>query len=139
MKITESLALEMLNSGNEKLIAAAKEAYPTLVKSNFEVACETLGIPPIIPEGLSTAMQAMYQLEKIIQVANDGWIPNIYDRSQYKYSPYFTVVDGEFVFGYVCGWYSVAAVPAPSLIKSREVAEQIALENIHLYKQMLCG
>ena len=34
MKITKELATEMLKSGNEVLVAAAKEAYPELGKSN---------------------------------------------------------------------------------------------------------
>lgn len=139
MKITKELATEMLKSGNEVLVAAAKEAYPELIKSNFEIACEKLGIEPIIPSGLSRSMQALFQLEKIIEVANEGWKPDFENEDEYKYAPYFYLENGCQVFHYVNYWYTSAAVPALSLFKSRELAEKITLENQELYGQMLFG
>ena len=117
MKITKELATEMLKSGNEVLVAAAKEAYQELGKSNFEIACEKLGIEPIIPDGL----------EKIIEVANEGWKPDFENEGEYKYAPYFTMRGGQ-VFDDVDYWDTAACVPATSLFKSRELAEKIALE-----------
>lgn len=139
MKITKELATEMLKSGNEVLVAAAKEAYPELGKSNFEIACEKLGIEPIIPDGLSRSMQALFQLEKIIEVANEGWKPDFENEDEYKYAPYFYLKNGCQVFFRVAYWDTCTFVPAPSLFKSRELAEKIALENQELYGQMLFG
>ena len=139
MKITKELATEMLKSGNEVLVAAAKEAYPELIKSNFEIACEKLGIEPIIPSGLSRSMQALFQLEKIIKVANEGWKPDFENEDEYKYAPHFYLENGCQVFFRVIYWSTIAGVPAPSLLKSRKLAEKIALENQELYGQMLFG
>ena len=139
MKITKELATEMLKSGNEVLVAAAKEAYQELGKSNFEIACDKLGIEPIIPDGLSRSMQALFQLEKIIEVANEGWKPDFENEDEYKYTPWFKKERGRQVFDYVTYWRTFTGVPATSLFKSRELAEKIALENQELYGQMLFG
>ena len=135
MKLTLELAKEMVSSGNEKLKKAAIEAFPELGKSNFEKACEVLGIPPIIPEGLSTSMQAQYQLEKIIKVANDGWIPDFDDTDEYKYFPVFDV-DGQALL-FVVLYCSSTCVPAPTLFKDEDLCRRVVEENLELYRQML--
>ena len=139
MEITKELATEMLKSGNEVLVAAAKEAYLELGKSNFEIACEKLGIEPIIPPGLSRSMQALFQLEKIIEVANEGWKPYFENEGEYKYAPLFYLENGRQVFNCVDGWCTSTDVPAQFLFKSSELAEKVALENQELYGQMLFG
>ena len=133
MKITKELATEMLKSGNEVLVAAAKEAYQELGKSNFEIACEKLGVEPIIPDGLSRSMQALFQLEKIIEVANEGWYPDFENENEYKYFPYFYMENGCQVFHCVHCWVSLATVPATSLFKSRELAEYAGTQFIDIY------
>ena len=136
MNITKKLAEEMLNSGNELLVAAAKQAFPELVKSNFEMACERLNIDPFIPDGLSISMRAQYQLEKITEVANEGWTPSMEDDDEYKYYPYFEFTEEGMVLDYVSFWASNTVVPAPSLFKSRELCEKAVNDNIELYRQM---
>lgn len=137
MKITLELAKEMLSSGNETLKAAAIKAFPELSKSNFELACEALGIPPTIPEGLSVSMRAQYQLEKIIQVANNGWAPNFGDESEWRYYPVFDLETK--ALSYVDHYLSDAHVPAPTLFKSKELCEEVVNDNLELYRQMLFG
>lgn len=137
MELTIELAKEMLSSGNETLKAAAIKAFPELHKSNFELACEALRIPPTIPEGLSVSMRAQYQLEKIIQVANGGWTPNFEDTNEYRYYPVFDVktkaLDCVGLYG------SNSDVPAPTLFKSEELCEKAVNENLELYRQMFFG
>ena len=93
-----------------------------------------------MPSGHSSSMKALFQLAKIIKVANEGWKPDFENEDEYKYAPHFYLENGcqVFVDG-VFGWNTSAAVPAPSLLKSRELAEKIALENQELYGQMLFG
>ena len=134
MKLTLELAKEMVSSGNEKLKRAAIEAFPELGKSNFEKACEVLGIPPIIPEGLSPSMQAQYQLEKIIKVANDGWTPNFDDTDEWRYYPIFDVDGQALGRGRCC---STTCVPAPTLFKDEDLCLKVVEENLELYRQML--
>lgn len=134
MKIPNNIIQEMLNSGNTTLIKFAKENNP---KSNFEIACEKLGIEPVIPDGLSKQMQAMFQLEAIIKVANGGKIPDVYDTDTYKYSPVFlTIKDGAQVFHYVSCWHASTYVPAFLLFNDEKVCEEVAKDNLDLYIQL---
>ena len=136
MKITKELATEMLKSGNEVLVAAAKEAYLELGKSNFEIACEKLGTEPIIPDGLSRSMQALFQLEKIVEVANEGWYPDFENENEYKYFPYFYMENGCQVLRSVYFWFTHASVPAPSLLKSDKLVRYIASQFLDLYRSV---
>ena len=133
MKITKELATEMLKSGNEVLVNAAKEAYQELGKSNFEIACEKLGIEPIIPDGLSRSMQALFQLGKIIEVANEGWYPDFDNHNQCKHAPWFKKERGCQVFYCVVNWSTASSVPAPSLLKNSELAEYAGTQFLDIY------
>lgn len=137
MRITEEIAKEMLNSGNDLLVKTAKEAFPNLVKTNFQIACEALGISDVIPEGLSKSTRALFQLEVIIAYKNEGWKPDFNNKNQCKYYPWFELVNGEQVLSVVRNYFSSALVPAPTLFKSRELCEETVKENMDLYNDYI--
>ena len=142
--MTKEIAQKMLQSSEESLRDLALLHYPELgsimdqVKT-YKDACRITGEYPDLHQGLSKAEIAYRKLCVIIKALNEGWKPCFWDRTQYKYSPYFRLEDGHQVFYYVYDWYSSTDVPATSLFKSRELAEKIALENQDLYGQMLFG
>ena len=63
-------------------------------KTNFELACEKIGVAPVLPpvEGLipgaAKRMIAGYQLDIIEQATNDGWLPDFGNRSQEKWTAF---------------------------------------------------
>ncbi len=75
-----------------------------LVKS-FEAACERLNrstdLPDVSmwPERLQKHLTALYKLDAILEVNNDGWVPDISDTDQGKYFPWFDIINDEDVAG----------------------------------------
>lgn len=133
-KIPNNVLQAMLKSGIATLVDFAKENN---AKSNFEIACEALKIKPIIPEGLSSQMQAAVQLEAIIKVANAGKTPDVYNTDTYKYYPVFTPDNnGVLVLHYVHCWCSTTLVPAPFLFNDEETCREVVENNMDLYIQL---
>lgn len=142
--MTKEIAQKMLQSNEESLRDLALLHYPELgsimdrVKT-YEDACRVLGVNPdiVISDVLSNAEIAYRKLCVVIKTLNGDWKPCFGDSNQYKYFPYFKLEDGCQVFDGVVGWSAGTLVPAPSLFKSRELAEYAGTQFIDLYRDWL--
>lgn len=140
--MTKEIAQKMLQSNEESLRDLALLHYPELgsimdrVKT-YEDACRITGDYPDLHQGLSRAEIAYRKLCVIIKALNGDWKPCFGDSNQYKYFPYFKLEDGCQVFYCVSRWIACANVPAPSLFKSRELAEYAGTQFIDLYRDWL--
>jgi hypothetical protein len=66
--------------------------------SSFEEACAKLGrgteLPDVTkwPERLQKHLTAVFKLDAILEVNNDGWVADLSNTKQWKYYPWFRVV-----------------------------------------------
>ena len=140
--MTKEIAQKMLQSNEESLRDLALLHYPELgsimdrVKT-YEDACRITGDYPYLHQGLSKSEIAYRKLCVVIKALNEGWKPCFGGDSQYKYFPYFTLEDGCQVFDGVFVWSYRTSIPAPSLFKSRELAEYAGTQFIDLYRDWL--
>ena len=137
--MTKEIAQKMLQSNEESLRDLALLHYPELgsitdrVKT-YEDACRVLDIQPMV---ITKSEIAYRKLCVIIKALNEGWKPCFGDDDQYKYFPVFKLEGGCQVFGSVDYWRTNADVPAPSLLKSRELVEYAGKQFIDLYRDWL--
>ena len=133
----------MLASEEKSLHAFALEHYPELgdVKSRIksvEDAYKELGKIREMPCGLTDGEIAYRDLCVVIEAFNEGWRPDFEDMDQPKFFPYF---QGRELQALYCVDYfsSIACVPAPTLVKSRELCNYIAENFTDLYSRWLRG
>lgn len=140
--MTKEVAQMMLASEEKSLHAFALEHYPELgdVKSRIKSvsdAYKELGKIRKIPEGLTDAEIAYRDLCVVIEAFNEGWRPDFENDDQLKYFPYFKGC--ELQVRSVDYFYSDSYVPAPTLVKSRELCNHIAENFTDLYSRWLRG
>lgn len=140
--MTKEIAQKMLQSNEESLRDLALLHYPELGSITDRVktyadACRITGDYPDLHQGLRKSEIAYRKLCVIIKALNEGWKPCFGDGRQYKYFPVFVLEDNCQVFYCVNFWYSVTDVPAPSLLKSRELAEYVGKQFLNLYRDWL--
>ena len=76
---------------------------------------------------------AMRKVKAIVKVLNEGWYPDFENHNQCKYTPWFKKERGRQVFICVDSWFTGTVVPAPSLFKSRELAEYAGTQFLGIY------
>lgn len=76
---------------------------------------------------------AMRKVKAIVKVLNEGWYPDFENHNQYKYIPWFKKERGCQVFDCVFYWYGSTDVPAPSLLKSEELAKYAGKQFLDIY------
>jgi len=114
---------------------------------SFEDACNALGINAVepdfsaMPEKHRKALLAHYKLVIIAEAFNEGWKPDWYNSSEYKYYPWFDMSpEGQEHTG--CGFSfnvcdfdtSGTTVGSRLCYKSRELAEYAGKQFEELYK-----
>lgn len=102
----------------------------------FSDVCTILGknekdFEPSCNEDESDA--AMRKVKAIAKVLNEGWYPDFENHNQYKCAPWFKKERGCQVFSSVSYWGTDSIVPAPSLLKSSELAEYAGTQFIDIY------
>lgn len=119
MKITEKIAKEMINSGNELLIQTALQAYPLL------------GIDKV-----SKRVLAFKQLEKKIAEVNESWVPNFDDDNEEKWYPWFDLRNGKVTLVLVDCYCFNSSVPPSFVFKSEDLTRRFYKENKQLYNDL---
>lgn len=108
----------------------------------FEDACSIKGISPesVFSESDAPDEISEKKLKVIIEVINEGWKPNVLNRDQYKYFPYFYINSGGgfsyFDFDDVNAGSSVGA---RLLLETSEKAIYMGEQFTDLYKSYLTG
>ena len=118
--------------------------------SNFEEACAKLGKPTqlpdvsVWPERLQNHLVALYKLDTILEVNNDGWKANMADTDEYKYYPWFDINPDDqqpsgFGLSYYCYdyAYSCSSLGARLYYKDRETAKYAGTQFTELYADMI--
>ena len=81
---------------------------------------------------------AYRKVKMIVQVLNEGWMPDWNDSNQTKYYPWFDM-RGSSGSGFSCddcdGWCSFSDVGSRLCFKSRELAEYAGKQFENIYKQ----
>lgn len=128
--MTKEIAQKMLQSNEESLRDLALLHYPELgditqrIKT-IEDAYKELGITRTVLKGLTKREQAFRDICVVVDALNEGWKPNFNNSSQYKYTLWWNL-QGQALNCVSSYFYSVANVPAPTLLKSKALAEYAA-------------
>jgi len=117
--------------------------------SNFEEACAKLGKPTQLPdvsawpERLQNHLIALYKLDTILEVNNDGWKANMADTDEYKYYPWFDInPDDQQPSGFGLSYNGYGYVNSGSCLgarlacKSSDLARFMGKNCTELYKQL---
>lgn len=80
---------------------------------------------------------AYKQVKMIVEVLNEGWITEPFNKEQYKYYPYFQVDDEAFVYYVSHYWYSHTLVGSRLCFKSSELAQYASKTFIDIYTKLL--
>jgi hypothetical protein len=81
-----------------KSLKTEKVAFDFRSIKSFELACEKLNIPPVLPEvsmlpeRFRKALVAVYKLFIIFEAINDGWVAELGNGRQAKYWPWLWVL-----------------------------------------------
>ena len=117
--------------------------------SSYEEACAKLGrtteLPDVSkwPERLQKHLLATFKLDTILEVNNGGWVPDIANKKEWKYWPWFNIIKDESCPGgfrlslsgcdYDCA-YSFLGVRLAC--KSSDLAEFMGENCTELYKDL---
>ncbi len=118
--------------------------------STFEDACARLGrkaeLPDVsqFPEKIQKHLIAGIKLDAILEVNNEGWVPDMGNTSQWKYYPWFNIVAdkaaaGGFrlsAYGFVYD-FSHSYLGARHACRSGELARWMGKNCAELYDDML--
>jgi hypothetical protein len=104
---------------------------------SFEDACVALKTTPETIIGTQTEQRFINQLklETIIKALNEGWKPDFNDNNQKKYYNWFSIIDGEFVFGDTYYTYGGMYVPSALYFKNEELAIYCMDNFFDLYEE----
>jgi len=97
----------------------------------------------MLPEKYRKSQIALFKLHVIAEVLNDGWEPDYSDRSQWKYTPWFTVeatkekTSGVGLSFDDCGpWAAFTVVGVRLCFKDEETAEYAGKQFKELYEDL---
>lgn len=149
LKITREKALQIYDNADESKKSLLEELFG---KSSFELSVmekiktidDILQFQGITIEqfektslGLSEDEKSYRLIKMLVEILNQGWIPNWDDVSEYKYFPCFEMSSSGFRFGDYDYWYSGSCVGSRLCFKSRELAEYAGTQFIELYKNYM--
>ena len=137
--MTKEIAIKMLSSNEESLKDLALLHYPELgdVKQRIQTvedAYKELGMEMKFPDGLTESEIAYRKICVLVKAFNEGWCPS-FGEGMYKYFPVFNI-RGQ-ALHCVDYYLSLTVVPAPTLLKSRELCRHVATKFIDLYMTWL--
>jgi hypothetical protein len=118
------------------------EKYDSFGKDSFKVFKGTLTFGEIVEEAPQLPLQltrgALYEeLGAKIAEANEGWVPDFYDKSQRKIYPAFDFISRKFSLDNVYyGYYNSSSVPPSLLFKDEEICRKFVKENMDLYEKL---
>lgn len=117
--------------------------------STFEAACERLNrstaLPDVSmwPERLQRHLIALFKLDTILEVNNNGWVPDLANTSQWKHYPWFRIEkDANEAGGFrlSCSGYdydcTVSYLGARLACETEELAEYMGENCAELYKDL---
>ncbi len=151
VEITKTNALKAYEEADEK----GKKQLATLLKGQmtfgkitdriktFDDACEVEGLDAVSlvkkwkSQGDTADEIAYKKLKIIVKVLNEGWVPQMYNTSQYKYYSYFNLSGSGFAFHYTNDWSSDAGAGSRLCFRNSELAEYAGKIFISEYKEFL--
>ena len=151
VQILKEDAIKAYNNGDAAFKQRMAELMPKIfgdikerVKT-FEDACAVLGIDAdTIVASTDTKDEAAYKkLKVIVRALNEGWKPDYFNTSEYKYYPWFKMnISGAplgFSFGDFAYDCTSTSVGARLVFKSRELAEYAGKTFEDLYRDYLAN
>jgi hypothetical protein len=145
LQITKQNAIKAFNEGCSDVKAVlsnlfGKETFvPANVMDRIKTAEDAFAIKGIsfgdIVNNSDTQDEIAYKILKVIvEVLNEGWVPDWKNSSQYKYYPWFDMSSGSGLSYDVYDYqYSDSDVGSRLCFKSRELAEYAGKQFIKLY------
>jgi len=111
---------------------------------NYTHFCKILGIKEVtlkdfsfLPEYQRKQAVANSKIMSIVKHANEGWIPDFANSSEYKYLPYFQKNRSGWSLGGVVAYYYSSYFSVWLFYKSRELANQYINKFIDIYLESM--
>lgn len=154
LQISEQKARELYKTGSKDLKTILEESFTKEFFSNditdriktYEDACIELGVKPLQEEelmklGLTKQDIAEQKLKIIIEALNDGWKPDIFDSSIYRWYPWFRPNNSPSSFAFDDSLYMISYACAGSgsrlCLKNERLSDYCGKQFIDIWKQFL--
>lgn len=150
LKIDEKRARELYPTAAPEFKAMLEDSFSKEFFSQkitdrvktYEDACKVKGVDPVdhLPyyadNAFESAINATAKLWLIAEVLNEGWQPDLSNRNQVKYYPYFEQKSGFGLSYDVYGFWDADTICGVRLaFKSAELAEYAGKQFIDLYSE----
>jgi len=141
IKQIEETEKQLSNLKKELKEAETKFDYRSI--KSFEDACKRLGIDgeaEIVKYrsvGLSEHLIANFQLERIFEAINDGWIPDWNNSNKRKYYPWFTMSSDSFASSGYGSWCTDSVSGSRLCTYNKNVSDYIGKTFVDIYKVAL--
>ncbi len=153
LKISEETARKVYSTATPEMQAVLEDTFTKpffsqkitdRVKS-FEDACQVKGISPadVLPfsspkDATQKALNATAKIWLIIEVINEGWVPDLSNTDQYKYYPWFEQKPGfGLSFDGYAFWYSGTCSGVRLCLENKEKAVYVGKQFIDIYQEFM--
>jgi hypothetical protein len=147
IELNQQELISLYNNANDsgKKLLENKYGKETFVKPNImdrvktaeqAFAIKGISIASIIQPNDAIDEVAYKVLKVIVEILNEGWVPDWKNNNQYKYYPWFDVSSGSGLSCLVCGARDSRSVVGSRLcFKSSELAKYAGKQFKKLYEQ----
>ena len=140
--LVETIIARLKGNDEVKLIIEHTKSVKDRIKTLEDALQETGKTMPDfsgLPDEMRKRYNALFAIEVIAEVLNEGWTPNWDDETQKKWVPWFRSVSSGFVFDHTDYGYSFANAGRGSRLcfKSEELAAYAGKKFVKLYEQFM--